>query len=460
MHNNPINNSVLILIPEKTDGDSINDFPDFNAKMIAKYFMNSRIFYCHDSIILNGAKKTEHDIEKTVSENNISIVFFAPNGSDYGLCIEFFRRLKDQTGAKTVLWVLDDEMIFDTLSKYYCQAFDAVVTCDYYATYAYQKLGIPSLYYFSSYSKSDFHPVEANKDIDVSFVGDCTKSDRIEYMNFLKENGISVEIFGKGSTSGFVKKELLSEIFSRTKINLNFTKVHSPSVYAWFLEDDPIINLVRQNKGRPMEVAMTNSFCLSEYSPSLAVTFEIGRDIDVFYDKADLLEKIRYYLENEDIRVQMANNAYQKAVNVYEAGIFIPGLLESLCDILANRKYLQGQSKIFKNSIFKKNHINKLTSTMFRQLLKLRLGPALETFTNLFQYGFGIFLISFVRGTKRGLARVYLGIKEKYGKKRSAGFLPNKITQIDSKKSSVMAEMGSKERHGISIRLEREYESV
>ena len=423
MHNNPINNSVLILIPEKTDGDSINDFPDFNAKMIVKYFEDSHKFYFQDSLIQNGIKNTEDKIEYIVKENEISIIFFMPDGSDYGLSIEFFRRLKNQTGAKNVLWVFDDEMIFDTLSKYYCQAFDAVVTCDYYATYSYRKLGVPSLYYFSSYSKSDFHPVEVNRDIDVSFVGDCTKSDRAEYINFLRERGIKVEVFGKGSGNGFVNKEGLSEIFSRTKINLNFTKVHSPSVYAWFLEDNPIINLVRQNKGRPMEVAMTNSFCLSEYSPSLAVTFEIGTDMDVFYDKMDLLEKVQFYLMSEDIRVQMANSAYQKAVNVYEAGIFIPRLLESLCDVLANREYLPGRSEIFKNSIFKKNHINKLTSTMFRQLLKLRFGSAYETFTHLFQYGFGIFVISFLKGTRRGLVRVYLGIKEKYIKKCSA-FLP------------------------------------
>src|SRR4030042_3534552 len=351
------NNSVLILLPEKIDKYATNDFQEFNAQATVNFFSRGHIFYFYDSVILNGIRRTESKIKEIVEDNDISIVFFAPNGSDYGLSIEFFKRLKNEAGAKNVLWVFDDEMIFDTLSKYYCQAFDAVVTCDYYATYSYRKLGVPSLYYFSSYSKSDFHPVEVNRDIDVSFVGDCTKSDRAEYINFLGERGIKVEVFGKGSGNGFVNKEGLSEIFSRTKINLNFTKVHSPSVYAWFLEDNPIINLVRQNKGRPMEVAMTNSFCLSEYSPSLAVTFEIGTDMDVFYDKMDLLEKVQFYLMNEDIRVQMANSAYQKAVNVYEAGIFIPRLLESLCDVLANREYLPGRSEIFKNSILKKNHI-------------------------------------------------------------------------------------------------------
>ena len=70
--------------------------------------------------------------------------------------------------------------------------------------------------------------------------------------------------------------------------------------------------MVRQQKGSPVETAMTRSFCLSEYAPSLCVAFEIGKDMEVFYNKEDLLKKVRYYLENEDIRIQMANNAYEK----------------------------------------------------------------------------------------------------------------------------------------------------
>ena len=399
--------NALILIPRKVNIDKNNDFQEFNAKMIAKYFGVSHIFYFHDSIIINGIKDTEDEITDIVRDNDISIIFFAPGGSDYGLPISFFKRQKDRATVKNVLWVLDDEMIFDTLSKYYCQVFDAVVTCDYYATFAYQKLGIPSLYYFSSYSKDVFHPVDINKDIDVSFVGDRTKCDRSEYIDFLKKNGVNVKTFGNGSEKGFVKKKELSEIFSRTKINLNFTKVDKPSVYAWFLHDNPILHLVRQNKGRPMEVAMTNSFCLSEYSPSLAVTFETGTDLDVFNDKADLLKKARFYLKNEDIRIKMAGNAYKKAVNIYEADIFIPQLLEKLCGILTSYKHLQKNTGIYINSIFKKNHIDKLTSTMFCQTLKLRFRPAFETFTYLFQYGLCVFMFSFFRGIKRGLVRLY-----------------------------------------------------
>ncbi len=408
------NCAVLILSPRKADKCKTNDFPEFNIAMIKKYFINSHVYYFYDPVISDGIKNTENKIKDIIRENNISLCFFKPNGVNYELSVDFFKSLKNEAKIRNVLWILDDEMIFDTLSKYYSQVFDAVVTCDYYATFAYQKLGIPSLYFFSSYSKNDLYPVSVSKKVDVSFVGDCTKFDRIEYVNYLKKNGIDVRVFGKGTKNGFVKKEDISKIFSETRINLNFTKVNEPSTYAWFLEENPIVNLVRQNKGRPMEIAMTNSFCLSEYAPSLGITFEIGKEIDIFYDKEDLLKKVRHYLENEYLRIEIANNAYKKAITIYEADIFIPGLLEKLCDVLNNHIYTVRKPVIYKDSIFKKNHINQLTFIMFYQLLKLKFWPSVETFIDLFQYGFGIFLISFFKGTRRAILRVCMDFKKNY----------------------------------------------
>ena len=111
---------------------------------------------------------------------------------------------------------------------------------------------------------------------------------------------------------------------------------------------------MRHHKCRPVDAAMTRSFCLSEYAPSLCVAFEIGKDMEVFYNKEDLLKKVRYYLENEDIRIQMANNAYEKIVNSYDADIFIPKLMKELCGILSNHIYAQREAIIYKDSIFKK----------------------------------------------------------------------------------------------------------
>lgn len=397
---------ILCLNVHKKDKTTMNDFADFNSSEIAKNFKGGDVFYFSDAISANGIRHTEAMIKKIIKDKNISVVFFAPNGDSYELSIEFFSGLREM-GVKNVLWVLDDEMIFDVLTKYYAQVFDAAITCDYYATFAYRKLGIPSLYYFSSYSKNDFPSLNNRfKDIDVSFVGDCTKANMLEYINHLRKNGIGISVFGEGSENGFIRKDDLSLILSRSKINLNFTRLNTPTASAWFLRDNTLTAVMRQNKGRPMEIAMAGSFCLSEYSSSLPVTFEIGKEMDVFYDKEDLLAKVGYYLENEDIRNQMAGNAHRKAVTLYDVDVFMPELLKELCNVLNSQSYVQMDLTIYKDTVFKKNHITRLTILMFYQFLKLRFKPALETFTNLFQYGLSVFFVSFLRGIRIAFLKV------------------------------------------------------
>src|SRR5574337_1819213 len=183
---------ILVLNVHKKDSGSMNDFADFNARRLIESFGGGRVFYFSDSVNEIGISNTEEEIRRIIDEEGVSIVFFAPNGDSYELTIEFFRKLKKDFGVKCVLWVLDDEMIFDVMTRYYSQVFDAAVTADYYSTFAYRKLGVPALYYFSSYLKADLHPADCEKDIQVSFVGDCSKADRMEYINFLRENGIEV----------------------------------------------------------------------------------------------------------------------------------------------------------------------------------------------------------------------------------------------------------------------------
>ncbi len=400
---------ILILNVHRKDKATMNDFADFNAAMLLRNFSGGEIFYFSDYVNRCGIKAAERKIRELIKATGATIVFFAPNGDNFELTIEFFREIKKTLKVKNVLWVLDDELIFDVFSKYYAQAFDAAVTCDYYATYGYRKLGIPAFYYFSSYSKEDYRPIETSRDIDVSFIGDCSKADRREYIDYLKENGVEVKTFGDGSDNGFVKKEGLPLIFSRSKLNLNFAKVNRLGPESWFLENNSLSGRALQNKGRPMEIAMCNSFCLSEYTPSLKETFDIGTEIDIFYDKPSLLNKVMYYLANEDKRVEMARKAYRKAISVYEADIFFPDLVKGLTAALERDSVPGGQDKIFKDAAFKRNHIIRLTIIMFYQFSKMNLKAALETFLNLFQYGFALFLMGFLKGAGLSLRKAASG---------------------------------------------------
>lgn len=398
---------ILILNVHKKDKAKMNDFADLNSELLLKHFGTGSVFYFSDSVRDLGVRKTEAIIEKTVRESGIGVVFFAPNGDNYELTIDFFKGLKNRTGCKCVLWMLDDEMIFDTYSKYYAQAFDAAVTTDYYASFAYRKLGVPAVYYFSSYYKDDFHPVDTEKDIDVSFIGDCTKGNRLDYIRHLRENGIDVMTFGDGTEAGFVSKEDMRLIFSRSKVNLNFTRLNRYTPSSWFLEENALSNIIRQNKGRPMEIALTNSFCLSEYSASLSVTFQPGVDIDVFHDKETLLQKTRFYIDRDEQRSALAGRAYTKALQNYEADVFFPALSNEVKRILEGPVNSQTDERVYKDEVFKKNHIIKLTILMFYQALRLKLAPAVESFASLFQYGAAVFIASFLKGLKISLFKAF-----------------------------------------------------
>ena len=56
------------------------------------------------------------------------------------------------------------------------------------------------------------------------------------------------------------------------------------------------------NRGIADSVTMTN------YQPELTEYFEIGKEVAVYESQQDLLEKIAYYLEHEDERVEIAAN--------------------------------------------------------------------------------------------------------------------------------------------------------
>lgn len=384
MQNTPfVNKNVLLLLPIE------NQVFNFLCGNLKKYFNNIHklnfVEYCYQY----GIKNTEKYIKNLIYEKKIDILISSPFAGRFELFVEFYASLRDK--IKIVFWMFDDEMYFDSYSKYYCQIANCVITTDYFAVFNYEKFGIPAIFFFSTFSKNNYYPVEIEKDIDVSFLGDCNKNDRMEYINFLINNGIKVETFGRGSKNGFIEWDRFSEIFSRSKINLHFTKLDELN---WINKDEPLLNKVRGNKGRPIEIALTKSFCLSEYTPFFEITFEIGKEIDVFYTKEELLEKIGYYILNDNKREEIAKNAYKKAIENYEAGVCIPKLLNELGEILAKNNK-QKKPEIFLSKPFKIKFVTGLIISMLKITRHGKIKPSIEIFRELFKYGIFVFFAGF-----------------------------------------------------------------
>lgn len=280
---------------------------------------HSRNYYYVDYIqkySIEGKKVFEKQIEELMLDKKIDCIFFIWWSSDLTFDLYFIERLSQF--AIIVMSFFDTEYFFEGVDRYYAQLADLVILPDYLSKYKYELLNINVLTTFTMcdmnfYSKSD----SIDKSIDVSFVGNLKQADRKEYIDYLKMQGISVETYGVGSNHGFISFEEMIDVFNKSKINLNFTITSDRKNY---IINPPTINQrIKQSKGRPIEIALCGGFVLSEYAPGIEEMFSIGREIDVFNTKEELLEKIQYYLANEKERAEIAIRGYERALKNYDA---------------------------------------------------------------------------------------------------------------------------------------------
>jgi hypothetical protein len=219
-------------------------------------------------------------------------------------------------------------------------------------------------------------------------------------MAAIEAHGIRVQMYGLGSKAGFVRKPEMARIFSRTKVNLNFTGMDPP---AWLRDEDPILGRVRQNKGRPIEVALTRSFCLSEYAPSLPYFFDIGSEIGCFHDEAELVEKVRYYLSHDEEREAVSERAYRRALAEYEDDAYIPRVLGALKTILGRRDPPMPGGRIFLNHAFRRRQVASVFVQLAAALARGQMAIASQTVPRLFEHGVEACVKGVLQGASRAL---------------------------------------------------------
>jgi len=300
-----------------------------------------------DLYLKKGKKLFEQHIENIVADKKIEAIFFIWWSCDLTFDIHFLERLAKKTTL--VMNFFDTEYYFEAVDRYYAQLADLVILPDSLARYRYEHLAINAHTSFALYNGNHYinnHMV--NKDIDVSFVGNLKNADRMEYVNYLKENGIKVQTYGTGSSNGFASFEEMISIFNRSKINLNFTTLAKSQNYIVPL---PTINQrIRQSKGRPLEIALCGGFILSQYAAGIEDMFSIGKEFDIFCSKEEMLHKIKFYLENTKKRMEIAENGYQRALSQYETKAGFKIIFDKLKTLPPKQNYPLYVDDIFRRS--------------------------------------------------------------------------------------------------------------
>ena len=221
--------------------------------------------------------------------------------------------------TKTFCFFHDDTWRVE-YSRYWAKQFDYFSTPDLYGELKYRKLGLMNAIYFPfGCNEKVFRKIETSKKFDVSFIGSWHPY-REWLIRRIRNEGISVEVMGHHWPKGEIKQEQMVRIMNESKINLNLTNSISWDVRYMASSLRAMINNLRskknieQMKARIFEISGCGAFQLSYMVEGLASCYDIEKEIAVYADSDDMIKKIRFYLEHEELRESMAIAAYSRTL--------------------------------------------------------------------------------------------------------------------------------------------------
>ena len=296
------------------------------------------VYFASDIAIKSlGKEKTGQQLLAAVLEKKPDICFFSM--IDDELSPETIRSITN-TGHTTLGWFSDDPWRFDNYSKYYAPSFSWVSTTDESALPKYKKIGVTNAVYIPcAANDAIFKLMDVLKDVDVSFIGSRT-AQRYRIIKELKRNGINIVVRGSGWTDGRISAEEVVNIICRSKISLNFNQsaasfgirplarlffkrnVFTRSLREIHPDFQNFFSNLRewrqkrkpQLKARTFEVPACGTMLLTHNSCGVGRYYKIGREIDVYDSITNLMEKIRHYLNHDELRERIAQAGYHRTI--------------------------------------------------------------------------------------------------------------------------------------------------
>ncbi len=279
------------------------------------------------------------DLIKKESPDLILFAFF--NDEIY---LDTLFKLK-KVNAKTIIISCDEDLKYENFYKFMSLFFDYKIASQEIVKENYKRDKHVNIFFHKDYNTFKLKPLNIEKKYDISFIG-RPKADRAKMLEYLKEKGINIAIFGwdwysyeklKDAYHGPLNPEDYNKVLNQTKINICFTK-------SGYEEEKNLYN----RKGKAFEVPQTKAFQLIEYFPLINSFFKEKKETDTFKTKEELLEKVKYYLKNEKEREEIAVNSFNKINKSYNRE---KDLIEIFTKIINDKKLRENFPKINKKII-------------------------------------------------------------------------------------------------------------
>lgn len=302
---------------------------------LAKMSNNEIIYFPFDKIILEkGRDRMNKELLEVVQKEKPDLCFFFLFGDE--IKKQTIKKIT-QENTTTFNWFADDHFRFYNFSKYYAPLFHWVSTTDSQAIKKYNKIGYKNVIKTQwACNQFLYKPSNLGKIYDVSFIGQ-PHSDRRKVVDKIKKAGINIKCRGNGWEAGRVSQDEMIKIFSQSKINLNLTKSSGninfkalASIFLkkelnktlkfvnpkyWFGNFQSILAKKREQiKGRNFEIPGSGGFLLTSNADNLTDYYEDGKEIVIYKDIDDMIEKIKYYLKHNEEREAIAQAGYERTL--------------------------------------------------------------------------------------------------------------------------------------------------
>ncbi|MDD2653619.1 MAG: glycosyltransferase [Candidatus Omnitrophica bacterium] len=281
----------------------------------ALFFDYKNVFDKQEKYLLN------EQLLRTIKKEKPELTIFSLYTNQF--IPEVLDQIREHT--KTLCYFWDDQWRIK-FSTYWAPHFDYITTPDFNGIRKWRERGLEKVIYSPFgcnhylWAKNDFP-----KKYDVSFAG-AYHPYREWILKKLRKAGINVYIGGAGGKNGYISFDELINVLNQSKINLNLSNSGSLDIRYMLSSAKAFRNAMsrfkkgdvknrEQIKGRHFEIPGCGGFQLSYYVEGLEHCYEVGKEITIYMDMDDLIEKIRYYLKNESERGEIAQNGYKRTLS-------------------------------------------------------------------------------------------------------------------------------------------------
>ena len=258
---------------------------------------------------LFGNWQMNRQLLKIIKKNHFDLVLIAKGDTvNYNL-IPIFNKF-----SKTWYFFMDPLNISHEIRahKYaaLCNWCSATTTA---MTTLFKRMSKNSYYILEGYDVNIFNPGvnNSNKEIDVIFVG-TIDSVREKFITYLRKNKVNVICYGVGWKNKPIYLKDLIKRYRQSKIILNFPK-----------KDSGFSDRVFQALG-------TGSFLLSKYCSDLRRLFKKGVHLDWFNTPKECLELIKCYLNNDNLREEIAQRGHEFALENFAWDKTVDKILQNI----------------------------------------------------------------------------------------------------------------------------------